>query len=236
MGPIAIGGFNASAGGASITKNHPTAGRIPNGAVVEGDVVPTTLSKDGMIRVVLSNPDFTTARNVASSINLLLGAPGAAHPIDMGTIGVNISVVPKFIGREVELIAKLESIPVMTDERARVVIDERTGTVVVGQNVRIDTVAVSHSNFVVEIGTRTAGEVAVPPFGPPVAATSEETTIAAREEVGGGSGTVRLMPANTTIQDLVRTVNSVGMSPRDLISILQAIKAAGALKAELVIW
>ena len=236
MGPIAIGGFNAGGGGASITKNHPTSGRIPNGAVVEGNVVPTEIQKDGIIRVVLFNPDFTTASNVANSINTLLQAPGAAQALDMGTVGVKVSAVPKYAGRDVELIAALETVPVMTDQRARVIVDERTGTVVVGENVRIDTVAVSHSNFVVEIGTRTSGEVAVGPFGSVTAVTSEVTEISAYEDVMGGTGAVRLMPANTTIQDLVRTVNSVGMSPRDLISILQAIKAAGALKAELVIW
>ncbi|MBE7557474.1 flagellar basal body P-ring protein FlgI [bacterium] len=235
-GPLSIGGFNAQGGGARVTKNHPTVGRIPGGAVVEGDMVPTSVAKDGRILLVLSDPDFTTAKNAADSINQVLGVSAMARPLDMRTIEVNVApVAQKYAGREVELIAEIERIPVLTDESARVVVDERTGTVVVGQNVRISTVAVSHSNFVVEINTETRGAIGATYYGDILAVTEEKTLLSARE-ITAGSDTIQIFRENVTINDLVKTINSVNMSPRDLISILQAMQAAGALKAELVVW
>ena len=235
-GPLSIGGFNAQGGGAKITQNHPTVGRVPSGAVVEGDMVPTSIAKDGRILLVLKDPDFTTANNAANSICAVLGSPGMARALDMGTIEINVApVAQKYAGREVQLVSEIERIPVLTDESAKVVVDERTGTVVVGQNVKISTVAVSHSNFVVEISTETRGAVGATYSGDLFAATEEKTLLAAHE-VTAGSDTIQIFHENVTINDLVKTINSVNMSPRDLIAILQAIKAAGALKAELVVW
>jgi flagellar P-ring protein FlgI len=237
MGAVAIGGFNVSAGGGKITKNHPTVGRIANGAIVEGDMVPTRIMKNGIMRFVLNNPDFTTASNLASSINWKFEQVGMARALDMSTIEVKMTtdVAKIYNGREVDLVAAIEELPVLTDEAAKVVIDERTGTVVVGENVRISTVAVSHSNFVVEISVQKASDTVVGPRGQIAVGETDITEITVTEETPNADK-IQILEENVTIRDLVNTINAVNMSPRDLIAILQAIKRAGALKAELVIW
>ena len=225
QGPLSIGGFSAAGAGASAQKNHPTVARIPNGAIVERDS-PTRFFPTGKLTVKLEEEDFTTAARVAAAINDLF--PGVARTLDAGA--VQVTVPPARRHKIVEFISQLESIQVVPDCVARVVIDERTGTVVIGQDVQVGTVAVAHGNLSVVIKTdygvsqpypESKGKTVVVP----------DTTLDVSEE----KRRLLLLHEAVTIKDVVGALNAVGVSPRDLIAILQAIKAAGALKAELKI-
>lgn len=227
-------------------KNHPTVGKIPGGAIVEREV-PLVLEGRRTLRVYLLRPDFTTALRVAAAINRHIG-PGVAVAEDAAT--VTVRVPERFRGQLVPLIAALEQLEVEPDAVAKVVIDERTGTIVMGERVRIRTVAVSHGNLTVQIKERT--RVFQPyPFAPAPPSTSAPTVTAPGEGVvtvpGGQTvvvpesevrveeekGHIALIEEGVTIGEVVRALNALGVSTRDLISILQAIKAAGALEGDL---
>jgi flagellar P-ring protein precursor FlgI len=225
-GAVSIGGFNVEAGGTGekLQKNHPTVGRIPGGALVEREV-PMTLVENQSLAVVLHSPDFTTARRLADAINAALeGAPARAE--DAATVRVQIRP-----GQDVvSLVADLEVLRVRPDRVARVVINERTGTVILGSEVRVSTVAVSHANLTLQI--KAGFQVSQPPpLSEGRTAIVPKSEISAHEE----RRPLVVVEEGTSIGDIVQALNALGVTSRDLIAILQAIKQAGALQGELEI-
>lgn len=226
QGQVAIGGFKAAGKAASVTKNVPTSARIPNGAIVEREIdfKMQTLSK---IRLSLRNPDLTTARRVAGAINRYLKVP-AAVTTDPGTI--NLNVPQKYIGNVVALLTDVEQLRVAPDAPARVVVDEQNGVIVIGENVRISTVAIAQGNLTIQV-TETP-QVSQPN---PFAATGQTQQVDRTGIEIGETGLRKLAMVNAgvSLQELVNALNALGVGPRDMISILQTIKAAGALQAEI---
>lgn len=226
QGPISIGGFIIENNDSSIQQNHPTVGRISNGAIVEREV---ELNLDGVtaLNISLNNPDFTTALRMSKRINELLKGDYAKAK-DSGSL--ELSVPRSYRDKIVQLIAKVESLQVEPDNMGKVILNERTGTVVMGENVRISAVAVAHGNLTIQVTTEQ--EVSQPnPFG------GGETTVVPKTSIlaeTGEEGNVALIEG-LSIGELVQALNDLGVTPRDLIAILQAIKAAGALQAEVII-
>lgn len=226
QGPVSIGGFGAGGAGATVQVNHPTVGRVPNGAIVER-TVPVALNGKEALTLSFRETDFTTVSRAVSAINAYLHGP-FAQALDGRTI--KLLVPPKYRGRVVALLADVGDLEVEPDVPARVVIDERTGTVVIGENVRVSRVAVAHGNLSVEI--RETPQVVQPqPFARGETVVVPRTEVKAKEE----KARVVVLEEGASIGELVRALNAVGATPRDLIAVLQAIKAAGALQAELVI-
>lgn len=226
QGPISTGGFEAGgASGSKVQKNFPTVGRVVQGALVEREI-PFNLNQKDTLTLALNKPDFTTATRVAQAINA--GLPGSgARTQDSGTI--HVAVPPDYANQIVQLIAAIEGLNVSPDTVSRVVINERTGTVIMGENVRISTVAIAHGNLSIQI--QETKNVSQPlPFAP-----GGRTTVTPESDllVQEGRKPLYLMESGVSIGDVVRALNALGVSPRDLISILQALKAAGALQAEL---
>lgn len=225
QGPIHVGGYDVGAAGSRVRKNVPTSGRIVAGATVER-AVEVDLSR-GPLVFTLADPDFTTAGRVAEAFNRVLG-DGMARAVDPSSIEVRVPEDRR--GDLVGVIATLESLEVEADTKARVAISERTGTVVAGANTRIRPVAVSHGALRIRIGqTPVVSQPA--PFGRGETVTERIATIEAEEE---GRGAIAL-PATATVEELVSALDLLGVAPRDLIAILQAMKAAGALDAEIVV-
>jgi flagellar P-ring protein precursor FlgI len=247
QGPLSTGGFSTGgAAGGGVTKNHPTVGRISGGATVEREI-PLSLKQRSELTVMLNSPDFTTADRVARTINERLGH-SFAEPIDSGTIAIKIP--DNYRDKVVQLLAAVEDVEVIPDSVAKVIVSEKTGTVVIGENVRVQTVAVAHGNLSIQI--KETKNVSQPlPFAPrPPAERAPSQTQEGVIVAPGGSTVVTpesevaveeegnrllLVPKGRTIGDLVRALNAIGVTPRDLITILQAMKAAGALQAELEI-
>lgn len=226
QGPLSIGGFGGGGGGASVQVNHLTVGRIPGGAIVQSAPQATAVTAD-VVTFALREPDYVTASRVAQVINTYLGTT-AARALDPGS--VSLEVPTQYKSAVPELMAQLETLSVETDVAARVVINERTGTVVVGGNVRLGPAAVAHGNLSVRITTKY--EVSQPnPFA------TGETTVVPNQQVDVREGTAKLvaMEEGTTLDAVATALNALGASPRDIIAIMQALKAAGALKAEIVI-
>jgi len=228
QGPISVGGFGAQgASGSSVTKNHLLAGRIADGATVEREI-PVAFSEKKSLTLTLFNPDFTTALRMSDSINNAVGET-VSRPVDSGTLQLK---VPESYREHVPgFLAKLESLHVEPDAVARIVVNEKTGTVVIGEKVRISTVAVAHGNLSIVI--KESFNVSQPqPFS-----RGGETVVTPESDVEVEEPKEKLMivKAGANINDLVRALNAIGVTPRDLISIFQSIKAAGALQAELEI-
>lgn len=235
QGPVTIGGVNPTGGGTGgVKRNHPTVARIPNGAIIEGEPVETDVLQKNVVRFLLVDPDFVTANHIKDTINRFLAAKSGNKPvataINAGTVEVNVLPLVDQYDSLVALIAEIEALEVQTDEVARVVINERTGTVVMGHNVRISRAAVSHHDFSITF-TRTE-ESLDDGRGRPVTdrVVTEETGVT--EKKGPPFRVVNDAP---TVRDLIDTLNDLGLKPRDMIAILQALHSAGALKAELVI-
>uniref|UniRef100_A0A7V4N440 Flagellar P-ring protein n=1 Tax=Thermodesulfobacterium geofontis TaxID=1295609 RepID=A0A7V4N440_9BACT len=248
QGPISLGGFAAEGAGARIQTAHPTAGKIPNGAIVERPVeeglkfnvlpkgTPEEIEKiikkgeiDLQPRITLSlkEPDFSTAYKIAEAINIYLKG-NYAQPKDNRNI--ELVIPPPYKEKEIKLLAELENLEISPDTPAKVVIDERTGTVVIGENVRISKVAIAHGNISIQV--KEYPEVYQPyPFSPGETVVVPRTEIEAREK----KAKVIILEDGATLGELVRALNAVGATATELISILQAIKAAGALQAELII-
>jgi flagellar P-ring protein precursor FlgI len=207
--------------------NHLTAGRIPEGGVVES-VVRTELPSTRVLSLTLNEPDFTSATRLAAAINGELG-DGTARAVDAGTVAVT---VPEAYANSVaDLMARLEPVPIRLDVVARVVINERTGTVVVGSDVRVAAAAVAHGNLSVRISTKYA--VSQPP---PLSRQGETVVVPdERLDVTEGGGQLVALEEGVSLQAVVKALNALGATPRDIIAIMQALKAAGALQAELVI-
>lgn len=228
QGPVTIGGFEASgASGSGITKGVPTNGFISNGATVEREI-DFRLNEMATVRLSLRNPDVTTAKNVMQAINQQVGA-GVGRVDDPGTVTVTVPAAYK--GDVVGLLADIETLAVETDQPARIVVDEATGTIVMGENVRISTVAVAQGNLIVKI--EETPQVSQPnPFAPEGA----ETVIVPRSDVTvseQAGNKIAVLQEGATLKDLVGGLNALGVGPRDLITILQTIKAAGALQADI---
>ena len=227
QGAVSIGGFAVSGDAGSVQQNHPTAGIVPNGAIVEQDL-PVSFNYRRKLVLNLYYPDFTTSFRMAEKINGYFGKQ-VAKALDPTRVSMN---VPEGLRDDpVRLVYEIENLQVAIDAKAIVVLNERTGTVVMGQNVRISTVAVSHGNLNIEI--KETPQVSQPaPF-----ARRGETVVVPRTNiyVSEEKNKLLLMPEGVTIGEVVRALNSIGASPRDLIAVLEAIRASGALQAELKI-
>jgi flagellar P-ring protein precursor FlgI len=282
QGPVAVSGFRAQGQASQVTRGVPTSARISNGAIVEREVG-FEMANLETVRLTLRNPDLTTARRVAQAINAFVGG-GAARPSDPSTI--NIQVPANYRGDVVAMLTDIERLPVEPDKVAKVVIDERSGVIVMGENVRISTVAVAQANLTVRVtetpqvsqpGPFAPGGVAVPgqlnqdnvinvpqprllPNGQPAldaqgnpifdlvpqvvpgsrqpgfGVPGAQTVVVPRTQVEVDDQAGRrlaVVPSGVTLGELVNGLNALGVGPRDLISILQAIKAAGALQADI---
>jgi flagellar P-ring protein precursor FlgI len=228
QGPLSIGGFNYSSGGSSVQKNDVNVGRVPNGAYVE-QAVPMPVTTDGTtLQVSLAQPDFTTAARVASAIrNQLVGVNALA--MDADTITVDIPSTMQ--GDMVRFISRVERVTVTPDVQAKIVVDERTGTVVIGGNVRLAPGAVAHGDINIQV-TNTPVVVPAPPgINAPAPVVVPQKATTATES----GGKLAIIPATTTVDQLVHALNALGVSPRDLISILQGMRAAGLIDAEIEI-
>ncbi len=225
QGPLTVGGFSAKGDGASITRGVPTSARIASGALVEREI-DFKLGSQNAVRLALRNPDFTTARRIAMAINDLIGVP-SAEPIDNST--VRLTLPPKFNGNIVDLITDIEQLAIEPDLPAKVVIDEATGIIVMGQDVRVSTVAVAQGNLTVTV-TET------PEVSQPEAFSQGQTTVVPRTQVTVDDSSKKklgILHQTVSLRELVDGLNALGVGPRDMITILQAIKAAGALQAEI---
>jgi flagellar P-ring protein precursor FlgI len=222
QGAVATGAISARGAGATVTRGVPTAGRIANGAIVEREV-PFALAGRDRVRLALRNPDLTTARRIAEAINRNQRGE-LATATDSRTVTVALG------GRSpVTFLSAIEQLRVTPDQVARVVIDEASGTIVMGQNVRVSTVAIAQGNLTIRV-TET------PQVSQPNPLAGGETVVVPRTSIEVDDQANRrlgVLPQSVTLQELVRGLNSLGVGPRDLITILQAIKAAGALQAEL---
>ncbi|NQT69844.1 MAG: flagellar basal body P-ring protein FlgI [Desulfobacteraceae bacterium] len=246
QGAVAIGGYTAGgADGGGVTKNHPTVGRISGGATIEKEV-PLSIMNKKELTIMLDNPDFNTVTRVADAINTRLGE-SLAIPIDSGTL--KLTIPERLQNKVVNLIAQVGDLEVTPDNIAKVIVNEKTGTVVIGQNVRIQEVAVAHGNLSIQIketkdvsqplAFAPSGEGAAPvqmedgtivaPGGSTVVSSDSDVTVA--EE---GSRLILIQPGRT-LGELVKALNAIGVTPRDLMTILQTLKAAGALQGELEI-
>ncbi|MCT4492208.1 flagellar basal body P-ring protein FlgI [Bosea minatitlanensis] len=226
QGPVAISGFSAEGEASKITRGVPTVGRIANGGVVEREI-DFALNKLSTLRLSLRNPDLTTARRVAAAINDFIGGD-SAEPTDPSTVVLQIP--PRFKGNMIKLLTDIEQLRVEPDQGARVVIDERSGVIVMGKDVRVSTVAVAQGNLTVTISEQP--QVSQPePFS-----RGGQTVVVPRTSVKvdtEGGNKLALVKESVTLAELVDGLNALGIGPRDLISILQAIKSAGALQAEI---
>lgn len=224
QGPVILGGYAADGAAGQVTKNHTTVGRIANGAIVERETG-FELADNKRLRLMLKNPDFTTAMRLSDEINNMFGEQ-AARALDNQTIDINIPT--RFDDYRVAAIQKIENLHISPDMASKVVVDEKTGTVVMGDNVRISKVAISHANLTIRVSE--LPQIVQPdPFSDGDTAAVPRTSI----EIDEGEGGFNVLDTGATLADLVDGLNALGVDPRDIISILQTIKASGALQAEI---
>jgi len=227
QGSVLTNSFAFGGQAATAQKNHPTAGTIPNGALVEREL-PNVLAGKSKLRLNLNKADFTTAARIEAAVNGKFG-PQIATTTDPGS--VILTIPESYANRTVDFVAALESLEVRPDNAARVVLNERTGTIVMGENVRISTVAVSHGNL--SIVVKETPQVSQPA---PLSSGGQTVTVPRTDlKVTEESRRLMVMPEGASIGDVVRALNFLGVTPRDLIGIFQAIKASGALQADLSI-
>lgn len=230
QGPVAVGGFLAGsggAGGASVAKNHPTVGVITGGAIVEREIPTQIVSETDGMNLLLLNPDYTTAVRVADAINSVFGA--SAMALDSSSINVRVPEV--FRGQEVNFLAIIGNLEVNPDSVARIIINERTGTIVATHTVRLSSVAVSHGSLVITVSSTlgVSQPNALAEQGQTVVVESTETDVS---EIQGQFAIIENYP---TLERLTAALNALGVTTREMISILQTMKRAGALQAELII-
>src|SRR6187431_122260 len=224
QGSVAIGGFQAEGQAASVTKGVPTVGRIANGAIIEREIE-FALNRLPNVRLALRNADFTTAKRIAAAVNDFLGAK-TAEPIDPST--VQMSIPAEFKGNVVALLTEIEQLQVEPDLAAKIIIDERSGIIVMGRDVRVATVAVSQGNLTVTISE--SANVSQPnPLWRGRTVVTPRTGVSVSED----GKKFAVVKDGVSLQQLVDGLNGLGIGPRDLISILQAIKAAGAIQADI---
>jgi flagellar P-ring protein FlgI len=225
QGQLTVGGFTATgASGSSVSRGVSTNGRISNGALIEREVR-FNLAGQTELRMALRNPDFTTARRIASAINTNLGVPAAAVE-NPSTIVLSKPI--GYPGDMVSLIGRVERLPVTPDQVAKIVVDEASGIVVMGDNVRVSTVAIAQGNLTVSVQE-------TPMVSQPAPFSNGETTVVPRSnvDVEEDRGDLTLVRGGVPLRDLVEGLNALGVNPRDLIQILQALKASGALQADI---
>jgi flagellar P-ring protein precursor FlgI len=233
QGPVSIGGFlggTGGQGGATVSKNHQVAGLVPSGAIIEKELLVDIESWES-VSVLLRQPDFTTAIRTAEAIDGVFGK-GSAVAVNAGS--VKAVIPPAFQGRVVEYIASIEGLDVSVDTAAKVVVNERTGTVVLGEHVRISTCAISHGNLTISV--KNTLNVSQPP-APLVGSTSGQTVVTpdVQTEVKEQESRLIVVDDTVTLGEVVRALNAVGVTPRDLVAILSALRSAGSLQAKLEI-
>jgi len=226
QGPVAVAGFTAGGAAEQINKGVPTTGRIPNGAIIEREIG-FDMARLETVKIALRNPDFTTASRMAQAVNQAFKAP-LARQLDSST--VLVTVPAQHPGGPVGLMTAIEQLRVATDQVARVVIDEQSGVIVMGENVRISTVAIAQGNLTIRI-TETPQVSQPAPFSESGATVAVDRTQVQVDE--DGDKRLAVLPAGISLQELVNGLNALGVGPRDMITILQAIKASGALQAEI---
>ena len=225
QGTVAIGGFAAGGdSGSAVTRNIPTSGRIPNGGLIEREL-PFALAEQKSLRLSLRNPDMTTAHRVSGVINTFLGA-NAARALDPAT--VTLRRPNNFPGDMASLLAAVERLEVEPDQSARIIINETTGIIVMGENVRVSTVAIAQGNLTISVQE-------TPAVSQPNAIAEGETVVVPQTDITVAEDVADLavIEGGVPLQDLVNGLNALGVSPRDMISILQALKASGALQADI---
>ncbi len=225
QGSVAIAGFSAEGDAAKITRGVPTNGRVPNGAMIEREMA-FKMNDMRSLRLSLRNPDFTTAKRIASAINDFMGGD-TAEPTDPAT--VTLQIPARYGGNMIRLVTEVEQLKVEPDQTARVIVDERSGIIVMGRDVRVSTVAIAQGNLTVTITEQ-------PQVSQPAPLSNGTTTVVPRTGVKvdtGDGNKLALVKEGVTLRELVDGLNALGVGPRDLISILQAIKAAGALQADI---
>ncbi len=226
QGQLAVGGFQSGGAAETVTKGVPTSGRIANGAIIERELG-FEFGNRKSINLALRNPDFTTARRISQAVNAFLGTPAAAAT-DPTTVRVN---VPRsYQGNVVNLLTDIEQLRIEPDQMARIIIDEQSGTIVMGKNVRISTVAIAQGSLTIRI---TEAKQVVQPG--PFAEVGETTTVdRTNVEVDENEDKkLTVFESGVTLQEMVNGLNSLGIGPRDMITILQAVKSSGALQAEI---
>jgi len=224
QGSLAVGGFQAEGEAAKITRGVPTVGRLPNGAIIEREI-DFNLASLGQLRLALRNADFTTAKRIAVAVNDYMGQP-VAEPLDPST--VQLALPKKFSQNIVSVLTEIEQLQVEPDNAAKIVIDERSGVIVIGRDVRVSTVAVAQGNLTVSISE--SPQVSQPaPFSRGRTVVVPRTSVGVQEE----GKRLALVKEGVSLQQIVDGLNALGIGPRDLIVILQAIKAAGAIQADI---
>lgn len=229
QGPVAVGGFLGGAGGAggsTVQKNHPTVGNISSGAIVEREI-PATFVRENVVRLLLHNPDFTSASRMADAINAKWSA--AANAVDAATIAVTLPA--EYRGRDVAFLADLGQIEAAPDTLARIVINERTGTIVATSTVRLSQVAISHGSLTITVSSN-VGISQPNAFNNSGQTAAVQSTQTAVNETKGGFQIINEPP---TIERLAAALNALGVSTREMMAIFQTLKRSGALQAELVI-
>ncbi len=227
QGSVIVGGFEAKGGsGSSISKGTTTAGRVPEGAIVEREVL-ANIVEGGALKLELRTPGFTVASRIAEAVNKKF--PGNANAIDGGAVRVRVPF--GFEARIVDLVAQLEEIEITPVRRARVVINERTGTIVAGGDVRLSPVAVMHGSLTIVIKEAPAASQPGAPFGKGTTAVLPRTEIRTSE----AGKAMAYVPTAPTLADVATALSALGLSPRELAGVLQALRAAGALEAEMVV-
>lgn len=225
QGQIATGSVSAQGNNASVTRGVPTSGRIANGAIIENEI-DFALDSLKNIRIALRNPDFTTARRISDAINAMLGQP-ASKALDPAT--VDLQIPQEYEDKVVDLMTKVEQLQVQPDQLAKVVIDESSGIIVIGKDVKINRLAIAQGNLTIKISE--IPMVSQPlPFSNGTTITQNVTAIDVNEEV---NSRLSVLDTGVNLQELVDGLNALGVTPRDLISILQAVKASGALQADI---
>ena len=226
QGPMSIGGFSAGDSGASVTKNHPTTGQIVNGALVEREI-PTSVVRDNTIELLLREPSFGSASQMAAAINNVF--TNSAHAVDSTSVQVQMPAGAG--GSPVDFIARLESIEVTPDTPARIIINERTGTIVATAGIHISSCAVSCGNITINV-TSTPEASQPNPFS-----SGGSTVVLPRTttEVTESKSSIIALPELPTVEKVASALNALGATPRDMMSIFQAMKQAGALQAQLII-
>jgi flagellar P-ring protein precursor FlgI len=226
QGSVVTGGFVAGRGGSSQTVNHPTAGRVPNGAIVEK--LAPSVAPGAVIKLQLRQPDFTTAARISSAINRRFGSAGAEPARAENSVLISVETPAIYKSNTVEFLGEIENLAVEEDRAARIVINERTGTIVMGKDVRIAPVAILHGTLTVEIQTALI-------TSQPEALSSGQTTVTPQTTVNTKEERARniVLKQGASVEELVRALTAIGSTARDIIAILQNLKAAGALEAEL---
>jgi flagellar P-ring protein precursor FlgI len=231
QGPLVIGGFEARAlSGSSVKQNAPNTGRVPGGALVEREIPMTFLQQDGTLLLGLHDADFATSQKIAAAIDKEIGA-GSAMPLDSGAVRVKVPAASK--GRGVELVARIGNLDVTPGAPARVVINERTGTIIAGGDVRLAPAAIAQGGLTIVIKESAAVSQPNAPFTP-----GAKTTVTAQSDItpleAPPGPSMTYLSGATSLTDVAQALATLGVNPRDLASILQALRTAGALRAEIV--